>query len=124
MRLQTTEVLSTVPYVRPSSLVNLACLKYGATFSYSSAWRALQCHRQDINKANVISFGQIPYFLHEIEIANLDSTTYVAATSEGIFDNAFLCLGPMRNAFNHCRPMLIVDACHIKKQMGWCYHSS
>ncbi|KAH6588972.1 hypothetical protein BASA50_010392 [Batrachochytrium salamandrivorans] len=98
MRLQTTEVLSTVPNVRPSSLVNLARLKHGATSSYSSAWRALQCHRQDINKADVISFGQIPYFLHEIEIANPGSTTYVAATSEGIFDNAFLCLGPMRNA--------------------------
>ncbi|KAH6583290.1 hypothetical protein BASA60_001514 [Batrachochytrium salamandrivorans] len=82
MRLQTTEVLSTVPNVRPSSLVNLARLKHGATFSYSSAWRALQCHRQDINKADVISFGQIPYFLHEIEIANSGSTTYVAATSE------------------------------------------
>ncbi|KAH6560956.1 hypothetical protein BASA60_000178 [Batrachochytrium salamandrivorans] len=98
MRLQATEVLSTVPYVRPSDLVNLARLKYGATFSYSSAWRALQFHRQDINKADVISFGQIPYFLHEIEIANPGSTTYVAATSEGIFDNAFLCLGPMGNA--------------------------
>ncbi|KAH6561535.1 hypothetical protein BASA60_011461 [Batrachochytrium salamandrivorans] len=103
MRLQTTEILSTVPNVRPSSVVNLARLKHGATSSYSSAWRALQCHRQDINKADVISFGQIPYFLHEIEIANPGSTTYVAATyvaatSEGIFDNAFLCLGPMRNA--------------------------
>ncbi|KAH6568694.1 hypothetical protein BASA60_008521 [Batrachochytrium salamandrivorans] len=82
MRLQTTEVLSTVPYVRPSSLANLACLKHGATFSYSFAWRALQSHRQDISKADVISFGQIPYFLHEIEIANPGSTTYVAATSE------------------------------------------
>ncbi|KAH6566275.1 hypothetical protein BASA60_009549 [Batrachochytrium salamandrivorans] len=82
MRLQATEVLSTIPYVRPSSLVNLARLKHGATSLYSSAWRALQCHRQDISKADVISFGQIPYFLHEIEIANSGSTTYVAATSE------------------------------------------
>ncbi|KAH6600994.1 hypothetical protein BASA50_001888 [Batrachochytrium salamandrivorans] len=98
MRLQATEVLSTVPYVRPSSLVDLARLKNGVTSSYSSARRALQCHRQDINKADVISFGQIPYFLHEIEIANPGLTTYVAATSVGIFDNAFLCLGSMRNA--------------------------
>ncbi|KAH6587010.1 hypothetical protein BASA50_000057 [Batrachochytrium salamandrivorans] len=98
MRLQATEVLSTVPNVRPSSLVDLARLKHGATFSYSSAWRALQCHCQDISKADVISFGQIPYFLHEIEIANPGSTAYAAATSESIFDNAFLCLGPMRNA--------------------------
>ncbi|KAH6564474.1 hypothetical protein BASA50_005967 [Batrachochytrium salamandrivorans] len=98
MRLQTTEVLSTVSYVRPSSLINLARLKHGVTFLYSFAWRALQCHRQDISKADVISFGQIPYFLHGIEIANPGSTTYVAATSEGIFENAFLCPGPMRNA--------------------------
>ncbi|KAH6591556.1 hypothetical protein BASA50_008631 [Batrachochytrium salamandrivorans] len=82
MRLQTTEVLSTVPYVRPSSLINLARLKHGVTFLYSSAWRALQCHRQDISKADVISFGKIPYFLHGIEIANPGSTTYVAVTSE------------------------------------------
>ncbi|KAH6562308.1 hypothetical protein BASA50_004262 [Batrachochytrium salamandrivorans] len=93
MRLQATEVLSTVTYVQPSSLVNLSRLKHGVTFSYSSAWRALQCHRQDISKADVISFGKIPYFLHEIEIPNPGSTTYVAATSKGIFDNAFLCLG-------------------------------
>ncbi|KAH9250119.1 hypothetical protein BASA81_012071 [Batrachochytrium salamandrivorans] len=118
MRLQATEVLSTVPNVRPSSLVDLARLKHGVTSSYSFAWRALQSHRQDINKADVISFGQIPYFLHEIEIANPGLTTYVAAISEGIFDNAFLCLGPMRNAFNHCQPMLIVDACHIKSKYG------
>ncbi|KAH6585300.1 hypothetical protein BASA50_005066 [Batrachochytrium salamandrivorans] len=45
MRLQATKVLSTVPNVRPSSLVSLARLKHGATSSYSSAWRALQCHR-------------------------------------------------------------------------------
>ncbi|KAH6601458.1 hypothetical protein BASA50_001601 [Batrachochytrium salamandrivorans] len=83
MRLQTTEILSAVPNVRPSSVVNLARLKHGATSSCSSAWRALQSHREDINKADVISFGQIPYFLHEIEIANPGSTTYVAATSEG-----------------------------------------
>ncbi|KAH6569898.1 hypothetical protein BASA60_008095 [Batrachochytrium salamandrivorans] len=63
-------------------LVDLARLKHGATSSYSSAWRALQSHRQDINKADVISFGQIPYFLHEIEIANPGSTTYVAVTSK------------------------------------------
>ncbi|KAH6565023.1 hypothetical protein BASA62_007582 [Batrachochytrium salamandrivorans] len=75
IRLQATEVLSTVPYVRPSSVVNLARLKHGVTFSYSSAWRALQCHCQDISKADVISFGQIPYFLHEIENANSGSTT-------------------------------------------------
>ncbi|KAH6574128.1 hypothetical protein BASA50_010059 [Batrachochytrium salamandrivorans] len=89
MRLQATEVLSTVPNVRPSSVVNLARLKHGVTFLYSSAWCALQCHRQDINKADVISFGKIPYPLHEIKIANSGSTTYVAAISEGIFDNAF-----------------------------------
>ncbi|KAH6583297.1 hypothetical protein BASA61_008079 [Batrachochytrium salamandrivorans] len=82
MRLQATKVLSTVPNVRPSSLINLARLKHGVTFSYSFAWCTLQCHCQDINKADVISFGQIPYFLHEIEIANPGSTTYVAATSE------------------------------------------
>ncbi|KAH6590881.1 hypothetical protein BASA50_008883 [Batrachochytrium salamandrivorans] len=77
-----TEVLSTVLYVQPSSLVDPARLKHGVTFSYSSAWRALQCHYQDISKADVISFGQILYFLHEIEITNSGSTTYVAATSE------------------------------------------
>ncbi|KAH9265004.1 hypothetical protein BASA83_011520 [Batrachochytrium salamandrivorans] len=34
-------------------------------------------------QSDVISFSQIPYFLHEIdEIANSGSTTYVAATSE------------------------------------------
>ncbi|KAH9271771.1 hypothetical protein BASA83_005871 [Batrachochytrium salamandrivorans] len=92
MRLQATEVLSTVPNVRPSSLVDLARLKNGATSSYSFAWRALQCHRQDISKADVISFGQIPYFLHEIEIVNLGSTTCVAATSRVYSTMHFLVL--------------------------------
>ncbi|KAH6600049.1 hypothetical protein BASA50_002637 [Batrachochytrium salamandrivorans] len=35
MRLQATEVLSTVPNVRPLSLINLARLKHGATSLYS-----------------------------------------------------------------------------------------
>ncbi|KAH9265037.1 hypothetical protein BASA83_011462 [Batrachochytrium salamandrivorans] len=83
---------------RPSSLVNLARLKYGASFSYFFAWRALQCHRQDINKGGRdIIWRKFRYFLHEIGIANPGPTTYVAATS-GVFDNAFLCLGPMSNA--------------------------
>ncbi|KAH6602634.1 hypothetical protein BASA61_000967 [Batrachochytrium salamandrivorans] len=63
MRLQATEVLSTVPNVRPSSLVNLARLKHGVACSYSSAWRAMQCYLQDISKADVISFGQNSIFL-------------------------------------------------------------
>ncbi|KAH6601265.1 hypothetical protein BASA61_002035 [Batrachochytrium salamandrivorans] len=98
MRLQATEVCQLFQMYDHQVWSTLLALKHGATFSYSSAWRALQCHCQDISKADVISFGQIPYFLHEIEIANPGSTAYAAATSESIFDNAFLCLGPMRNA--------------------------
>ncbi|KAH6583099.1 hypothetical protein BASA61_008146 [Batrachochytrium salamandrivorans] len=60
---------------------HLARLKYGATF-HLFCMACATCHRQDINKADVISFGQIPYFLHEIGIANPGPTTYVAATSE------------------------------------------
>ncbi|KAH9269656.1 hypothetical protein BASA83_008315 [Batrachochytrium salamandrivorans] len=124
MRLQATEVLSTVPNVRPSSLVNLARLKHGVACSYSSAWRAMQCHRQDISKADVISFGQIPYFLHGIEIANPGSTTYVAATSEGIFDNAFFCLGPMGNAVQSMSTNADYRCLPHQKQIWRCYHGS
>ncbi|KAH9244324.1 hypothetical protein BASA81_018274 [Batrachochytrium salamandrivorans] len=87
MRLQATEVLSTVPNVRPSSLVNLARLKHGVDLFI---FFCMACDSNVIFKISakrtVISFGQIPYSLHEIEIANPGSTTYVAATSEGIFD--------------------------------------
>ncbi|KAH6571859.1 hypothetical protein BASA60_006943 [Batrachochytrium salamandrivorans] len=99
IRLQATEVLSTVPYVRPSSLVNLACLKHGVTFFifFRMVCATMSSSRYQQSGRDII-WQKFHIPLHEIEIANPGSTTYVAATSEGIFDNAFLCLGPMRNA--------------------------
>jgi hypothetical protein len=115
---ETADLLAAVPNVRPTNVINVTRFKHGATSTYSTAWRAVQAHRDVIHNTEATSFGKLPQLLSQIEAVNPGSTTYCAASEEGKFDRAFLCLGVMKNAFAHCRPMLIVDACHIKTKFG------
>jgi zinc finger SWIM domain-containing protein 3 len=118
LRQEAADIVAITPNARPNSILKAACIKHGASVSYSTAWRAMQAHRDAIANADALSFGKIPHLLEKIEELNDGSTTDFEVAEDGAFVRAFLCLGAAKESFVHCRPMLIVDACHIKNRYG------
>jgi hypothetical protein len=74
------------------------------------------------------SFQLISNFLRHLEILNPGSHVSLEALADGqTFYRTFLCLKAATNAFEFCRPIIVLDACHIKSQykgiiMSACSH--
>ncbi|GJU39632.1 transposase, MuDR, MULE transposase domain protein [Tanacetum coccineum] len=62
------------------------------------------------------SFEMLPYYLHNLERKNKGTVTRIKI-DEGVFEMLFIALGAsIRTFVNHLRPLLIIDAAHLKGQ--------
>ncbi|GJS42903.1 transposase, MuDR, MULE transposase domain protein [Tanacetum coccineum] len=62
------------------------------------------------------SFEMLPYYLHNLERKNKGTVTRIKI-DEGVFEMLFIALGAsIRKFVNHLRPLLIIDAAHLKGQ--------
>ncbi|GJS64074.1 transposase, MuDR, MULE transposase domain protein [Tanacetum coccineum] len=63
------------------------------------------------------SFEMLPYYLHNLERKNEGTVTRIKTDEEGVFEMLFIALGAsIRTFVNHLRPLLIIDATHLKGQ--------
>jgi hypothetical protein len=103
---------------RPMELVNLARSEFGAAARYWTGWRALKERRDALLATAAASFGKVGAFLDAFKSANPGTITSFEIKPDGAFDRAFLCPGPLASAFPHCRPMVVVDGCHVRSRYG------
>ncbi|GJU47742.1 transposase, MuDR, MULE transposase domain protein [Tanacetum coccineum] len=84
--------------------------------SYQQAWRGKEYGLEKIRGSPYESFEMLPYYLHNLERKNKGTVTRIKI-DEGVFEMLFIALGAsIRKFVNHLRPLLIIDAAHLKGQ--------
>ncbi|GJS43734.1 transposase, MuDR, MULE transposase domain protein [Tanacetum coccineum] len=90
--------------------------QYKTSISYQQAWRGKEYGLEQIRGSPYESFEMLPYYLHNLERKNKGTVTRIK-TDEGVFEMLFIALGAsIRTFVNHLRPLLIIDAAHLKGQ--------
>ncbi|KAH9264046.1 hypothetical protein BASA83_012521 [Batrachochytrium salamandrivorans] len=86
--------------------------------SYSMAWRALSKCKMDNMLENKRSFMLLNGLFTKFSIHNPESHCILEKNSDDTFERAFLSPPALQLAFVHCRPMIILDACHLRSKYG------
>jgi zinc finger SWIM domain-containing protein 3 len=105
--------------VKPQDIMNTIRSDYGVHSSYSTVWRGLNQHKQFNLLEDDSSFMMIKGFMQKLEGSNPGTITSLEFEQDGVtFKRAFLCPRSNQLAFVFCRPMIIVDACHLRSRYG------
>ncbi|KAH6566526.1 hypothetical protein BASA60_009460 [Batrachochytrium salamandrivorans] len=102
----------------PGDLCNETQAQHYQHLSYSMAWRALSKCKMDNMLENKRSFMLLNGLFTKFFIHNQESHCILEKNSNDTFERAFLSLRALQLAFRNCRPMIILDACHLRSKYG------
>jgi hypothetical protein len=114
--------------VEPKVLVNAMRNDHGVQTKYKTAWKALNQSKKEKKMEDDKSFWLLDHYLQLLEESNPGSHTSLELEADQFsFKRLFVCLYAAKKAFGYCRPMIIVDACHMKSEyrgiiMSACAH--
>ncbi|GJU25401.1 phospholipase-like protein [Tanacetum coccineum] len=84
---------------------------------YQQAWRGKDYCMQQIRGSPYESFEMLPYYCYNLERKNEGTVTRIKTDEKGVFEMLFIALGAsIRTFVNYLRPLLIIDAAHLKGQ--------
>ncbi|GJR72950.1 transposase, MuDR, MULE transposase domain protein [Tanacetum coccineum] len=90
---------------------------YKINISYQQAWRGKDYCMQQIRGSPYESFEMLPYYCYNLERKNEGTVTRIKTDEKGVFEMLFIALGAsIRTFVNYLRPLLIIDAAHLKGQ--------
>jgi len=105
--------------VKPRDMMNTIRTKYGVQSTYMTAWRGLKNYENNNIISNNQSFMLISSFMDMLKINNPGTITSLEINNvTSTFERAFICPRSNQLAFPYCRPIVILDACHIKSLYG------
>jgi hypothetical protein len=84
--------------------------------SYHESWRAIQSHEGGCRERNFLSFEYLEPYLDAFEALNEGSTTHIARNDDNEVLAVFICPGFMNLALKNVRPVLSLDAAHLKSE--------
>ena len=90
-------------------------LQYGANISYRIAWSAREKCKSKINGCSLMSYAMLPDYLEELKNSN-DGSNIIYESRNGHFLRWFISFRACITSFMFCRPIVCLDACHLKGQ--------
>jgi len=106
--------LTSIKSVKPSDLVNYVRKSTGVEIPYQTAWRAANTVTGQNYLQNDSSFTYIRYCLESIVRQNPGTILEFEVTDDHRFKRAFLSLNAAHIGFTYCKPIVFLDACHIR----------
>lgn len=100
----------------PKDLQGLVRADYGVEVPYHTCWKAIRAIDEAKQHVNDASFQYIESFFQSIVEANPGTVTGIERREDNTFLLGFLCPRATQEAFPHCLPIVIVDACHLKSK--------
>ncbi|PWA83004.1 transposase, MuDR, MULE transposase domain protein [Artemisia annua] len=83
--------------------------------SYKRVWGGRNLTFDLLNGTPEDSFEQLPYYCHNLKIANKGTVTHIETDDAGRFKLVFIAFGvAVRSFIAFMRPLLIIDAAHLK----------
>ena len=110
--------LANFAIVKPKDICNIIKHDYGASSTYATAWRALSKLKLENQLEEDKSFMLIDDFLSQFKTKNPGTVTVFERNIDNTFWRAFLCPVSSKFVFSNCRPIVIVDACHLRSRYG------
>jgi hypothetical protein len=105
--------------VKPKDIMNVLIHEYGVSSSYSTVWRALSSSKKTKMLEDDESFKFLRSYMERLELHNPGTFTSVDYEQDHkTFKRLFICPRATQLAFKTCRPMVIIDACHLRSKYG------
>ncbi|PWA79213.1 transposase, MuDR, MULE transposase domain protein [Artemisia annua] len=83
--------------------------------SYKRVWGGRNLSFELLNGKPEDSFAQLPYYCHNLKLANPGTVTHIETDDAGRFKLVFIAFGvAIRSFIAFMRPLLIIDAAHLK----------
>ncbi|CAH9055782.1 unnamed protein product [Cuscuta europaea] len=101
------------PYA-PNLIREDMSVAHGISMSYKKAWKAQKLAMQRQFGSDFESYQKLPSMAYMLEKRNLNSVISLIIGDEDEFRYFFMCLSPWRQAWDFCRPVLIVDGSFMK----------
>ncbi|XP_060966965.1 uncharacterized protein LOC115720511 [Cannabis sativa] len=103
---------------KPNDIVEDIAEDYSISISYHKAWRAKEKATFDVKGSPYDSYNEIPGFLYMIQKCNPGTITDLVQDDEGRFKYCFFALASSIKGWNHCTPIIVVDATFLKNAYG------
>nr|GEW63693.1 transposase, MuDR, MULE transposase domain protein [Tanacetum cinerariifolium] len=90
-------------------------LEWNIDISYKRVWRGKHIALNMSNISRDDLFSQLPYYCHNLKLANKGSITHILIDEQGQFEMLFVGFGfTIRSFLRYLRPLIIIDATHFK----------
>ena len=89
---------------------------HGQTTSYNQGWRSLNKENKIQQVRNEQSFQLIGPYLRKLKEKNPDSGVNYELDTEGHITRIFVLPGKMYKKLRYVRPVVSVDACHLRSK--------
>ncbi|XP_076924244.1 uncharacterized protein LOC143586629 [Bidens hawaiensis] len=101
--------------IKGKDIVNILNERFMAHFSYKQAWAKKVYAETLLVCTSDESFGRLPIYCHNLEIANPGTRTPILRDGSNLFEMSFVAIGAAIRSFVRClRPMIIIDGAHLK----------
>ncbi|XP_049359996.1 uncharacterized protein LOC125824641 [Solanum verrucosum] len=98
----------------PNDIRDDVRLDLGIDINYMLAWRAKKKALESIMGQPIASYGKLPGYLYTLDKTYPGSHIRMKKIPENEFLYVFIALHAFIKGFDHCRPIVVVDASHLK----------
>ncbi|XP_071732824.1 uncharacterized protein [Rutidosis leptorrhynchoides] len=100
---------------KPKDIRDDVANRFRVSVSYNQAWRAKCQAIEMLRGSSDDSFRMLPIYLHNLKIHNPGTITNLVTDKENKFVMCYMSIGVVIRSFvQHVRPIIIVDAAHLK----------
>ncbi|XP_027774853.1 uncharacterized protein LOC114078357 [Solanum pennellii] len=98
----------------PNDIKDDIKLDLGIDINYTLAWRSKEKALESIMGQPAASYGKLPGYLYTLDKTYPGSHIRMKKTPNDEFLYVFIALDAFIKKFDHCRPIVVVDASHLK----------
>ncbi|XP_047264685.1 uncharacterized protein LOC107864895 [Capsicum annuum] len=86
----------------------------GMDLTYIMYWRAKEIALEELREKPSASYGKLPAYIHVMNTSYPGSHIRVKKNADNEFLYIFVALTSFIQGFDHCRPVIVVDASHLR----------
>jgi zinc finger SWIM domain-containing protein 3 len=111
--------LGSFEVVKPKDVMKIIGNSHGVSSTYQTVWRSLNETKQEKRVEDDESFKLLKDYMEKLEKENPGTYTSLEhEEDQKTFKRLFICPHATQVAFKTCRPLIIVDACHLRSKYG------
>ncbi|XP_016566026.1 uncharacterized protein LOC107864221 [Capsicum annuum] len=87
---------------------------FGVDLTYTLCWRVKERALEELKGKSSASYGKLPSYLYVLNTTYPESHVRMKKIDGNEFLYVFIALNAFIKGFDHCRPVVVVDASHLR----------